>query len=210
MRNTVPFSFFIALLLLATAGTATAQNFGVRAGVVSSDLNFIVEDGDDDGFRTDRITNLAIGLFVELPVSDNIAVQPELNYLGRGAKSQDDSDDKLRLSYLDIGALLKFRINADAPVGFYAGAGPFLGYAVSGKDSEGKIDFDDEDNFRRIDLSLAGAAGVTFGSSLRFFGELRYSHGLSNLFKEDDFGDDAKLKNNAILLTGGVMVPLGN
>ncbi len=208
MRNTVPFSFFIALLLLATAGTATAQNFGVRAGVVSSNVNFIIEDSNVD-IKPDRATNLAIGLFVELPFGENLAIQPELNYLGRGANFDDTAfgGSELRLSYLDLGALVKLRLNADAPVGFYLGAGPFLGYAVSGKEGDRDINFD-EDGYKRTDFSLAGAAGVTFGSSLRFFGEFRYSYGLSNL---DDEGDaDFKLRNNAILLTGGVMVPLGN
>ena len=190
-----------ALFVLVTC-SLSAQNFGVRAGGVSSTVRF---EAANTSIDVKSATNLALGLFVELPFGDVLSIQPELNYLGRGFKVEGSGEADTKFAYVDLGALVKLRFGSDSPVGFYVGAGPFYSYLLSGKIGDEDINFDVEDTPRRGDVSVAGAAGVTFGGDLRFFGEVRYIYGLSDL--QDD--DAVQINNRTFMITGGVMVPIG-
>ncbi|MGB3546903.1 MAG: porin family protein [Saprospiraceae bacterium] len=192
-----------ALFVLATC-SLSAQSFGVRAGGVSSTVKFEAAGADLD---IKGATNLALGLFVELPIGDVLSIQPELNYMGRGFTQELPGDDvKTRFAYVDLGALVKLRFGSDSPVGFYVGAGPYYSYLLSGKIGDDELDFDNNGrDTNRGDFSVAGAAGVTFGGDLRFFGEARYIYGLNNL---SDL-DGVTINNRTVMITGGVMVPFG-
>lgn len=213
MRSHYLFSTLLAFFLFT--GAASAQYFGLRAGLnianaqVSSDQNDIDMDG---------VTNLQLGLFLDLPLISILSVQPELNYVGRGYKYGNSvtvggvtlgAGEKYTVAYLDLGALAKLNFGQESPIGFYIGAGPFLNYAVSGQIDDGSTEVDidfDADRIKRSDFSLAGAAGVTFGSDFKFFAEARYMVGLTDTNDRDEL----EVNNRSIGITGGIMVPLGN
>lgn len=213
MRSHYLFSTLLAFFLFT--GAASAQYFGLRAGLnianaqVSSDQNDIDMDG---------VTNLQLGLFLDLPLISILSVQPELNYVGRGYKYGNSvtaggvtiaAGEKYTVAYLDLGALVKLNFGQESPIGFYVGAGPFLNYAVSGQVDDGSTEVDIDfgaDRLKRSDFSVAGAAGVTFGSDFKFFAEARYLVGLT----DTDDRDELEVNNRSIGITGGIMVPLGN
>ena len=213
MRNQILLATLTALLL--STGNLSAQYFGFRAGANIANAKVDVNEGDVD---VDGVTNLQVGLFLDLPLAGPISVQPEINYVGRGYEYSNsitvggvtfEGGQKTTIAYLDLGALLKANFGQDGPVGFYLGAGPFLSYAVSGQfdDGNNEVDIDfDADRIKRSDFSVAGAAGVTFGSTFKFFAEARYMVGLANTSDRDD----VTINNRSIGITGGVMVPLGN
>lgn len=205
------FAALLLCLFLAQGAMAQGAAFGVKAGVNISNFNVSFDNADLD---TDGVTNLQIGLLLDLPLASIISIQPELNYIARGFSVNDGFSGitqsyKANLGYLDLGGLLKLRFGQpDGGLGFYIGAGPFFSYAISGQeeigDTENDIDFDDR-NLKRTDVSVAGALGLTFGSDFRFFLDGRYMAGLGNI---SDL-DDAELRSNGIGITAGVMVPLG-
>ncbi len=182
--------------------------FGFKAGVSIANVDISTDIVDLD---TESITNLQIGVLVELPIALNFSVQPELIYVGRGFKQDVSIDEfRTRLAYLDIGALAKLRFGQPEGIGGYVGVGPFFSYALSGETEfngeEEDIDFE-EDELNRTDLSIVPAIGVTFSTGgFTFFVDGRYVLGLVNY---DDSGmDDQEIRNRSIGITGGVMVPL--
>lgn len=203
------------LAFFLSTGTATAQYFGFRAGLNIANAQVSTDQGDLD---IDGVTNLQLGLFLDLPLLSVLSVQPELNYVGRGYEYSNSvtvggvtiaGGEKTTIAYLDLGALLKLNFGQNQPVGFYFGAGPFFNYAVSGQVDDGTTEVDIDfkaDRIKRSDFSLAGAAGVTFGSSSKFFAEIRYLAGLTDTNDRDEL----EVNNRSFGITGGVMVPLGN
>ena len=201
--------FFLLVCLLASAGLS-AQSFGVRAGVNATNADVSVSNLDID---TDGETNLMLGLFVDLPLgTELISVQPELNYLNRGysfTATVGGNEFSRTVSYLELGALLKLNFGRDEGLGFYVGAGPQYGYAVSGTETNINGDRDVDVDFDRINrgqLQFAGVGGLTFGSNFRFFVEARYN----GIFADQDGDDSSEIRQRSLGLNGGVMIPLGN
>ncbi|TXF91640.1 PorT family protein [Neolewinella aurantiaca] len=197
--------------LACTLGSLSAQSIGLRAGANSSSLKF---ESDGISITYDAKVKLMFGAFFDLPVADRLLLSPEVSYLGRGYKySEDffgpDLDSEATINYIDLGVLAKYQLVDNESIGVYIGAGPVLGYALSGTSEFGgvkeDIEFDDEDGFNRTYLSLAGVGGVTFAKN--FFVEARYMLGLSSLNEEE--GNDVKAKWNSIGINAGVRLPIG-
>ncbi|HKK79812.1 MAG TPA: outer membrane beta-barrel protein, partial [Phaeodactylibacter sp.] len=88
----------------------------------------------------------------------------------------------------------------------YLGAGPYYSYALSGEVGGVEIDFDDEEAFKRGDWTAAFAAGIQLplGESFLFV-DARYLLGLTDL---DDRDDEIEIRNRAINLSAGILLPL--
>lgn len=202
-------SFLFVLVLSSMAINAQAY-FGARVGLNATNASIDVANAEID---TDGQTNLAIGAFVTLPIlGEFLSIQPELTYLNRGYSFEATvlgGSIEQTLAFVDVGALVRLAFAQDNPVGFYVGAGPYYSYALSGTVTEFGDDRDvdfDADRLNRGELQVAGVAGVTFGSDLKFFAEFRYQGSLSN---QSD-ADDVDINQRSIGLNGGIMVPLGN
>ena len=113
--------------------------------------------------------------------------------------------------YLQLPLTLHFRSG-----GFYAGAGPYAGFAITGKTTT-KIEYDGSSNKESEDLEFGDEEnkdfsqfdyGVGFELGYEFFGNLRlsgsYQLGLANIFPADaveladDHNGDWSAKNNVI------------
>lgn len=207
MKNFLALSFLFCLLATTQI---SAQHLGLRVGANATNANI---DFDNQDIDTDGETNLMLGLFLNLPIGTNlISIQPEINYLNRGysfsANIGNLASIEQTVAYIDLGALVRLNFGSEEALGFYVGAGPYFSYAVSGTvtDVNGDRDIDfDGDRIKRSDLQVAGVAGVTFGSSLRFFAEVRYMGSLGN---QSDI-DNLTVKQNSIGINGGVMIPIG-
>lgn len=201
--------FFVFALVLVCCGSLQAQSFfGPRLGFTLADVDFESDGGVTIDYESE--INLQIGLALDLGITRNFSIQPELTYLGRGYSfTVLGVEVRRNIAYMDLGALAKFRVNPDEGVGFYLGAGPIFSYAISGKDKfsvgdDMDIDFDDTE-IKRTDVSLAGALGLTFnlGGPL-FFVDGRYILGLS----DTNDSNDVTIKNRTIAASVGFMIPL--
>ena len=189
-----------------------AQELGLRVGLNATSANI---DVLNQSLETEGETNLALGLFLNLPLGAKIlSIQPELTYLKRGYSSEDVLsgviDTEVSVAYFDVGALLRLNIINEGPVGLYAGAGPYFSYALSGSvieagSDERDIDFD-ADRLNRGELQVAGIAGVSFGAGLRLFGEVRYQGSLGD---QSDL-QDVDINQSSIGFHAGILLPLGD
>lgn len=203
--------YFILLLLCGFAtANLSAQSFGLRVGVIGTDATVDLDDAEVD---TDGETNLMLGLFVNVPIgTKSFSIQPEINYLNRGYSGEINvagQSIERTVAYLDLGALARLNFGSDEGLGFYVGAGPIFSYAVSGTQTdilgEEDIDFDSE-RLNRGELQFAVAGGVSLGSNLRFFAEVRYN----GSFTDQSDLDDSEIRQRSLGVNGGVMIPFGN
>lgn len=132
--------------------------FGIKGGINISN----VYDSNQEDFDTDSKLGLAAGVFLGLPLSTYVGLQPELLYSQRGYKetgSLFDSEFTRKTNYLDIPLLLAIK---PSPV-LSILAGPQFSFLLDGEyDFESDIisgevgqDFDNEDA-RKNTLCITG------------------------------------------------------
>ncbi len=178
----------VLAIIAATTYAADAQiRFGLKAGLNGYDFK-----GDDlDDYETKL--GLHFGGLVNIPVSENFSIQPELLYSDEGGKySESGYTDKYNLSYLNIPILAQLNTSS----GFYAEVGPQVGFLLSAKNKweyEGEEDSEDvKEYFKGINFSAAIGAGYRHSSGFGI--GARYNLGLANVLDEDTTeGSSAKL-----------------
>jgi Outer membrane protein beta-barrel domain len=183
MKNVLKL-FIVACGLLAGSAYAQEQNatrIGVKGGANFS--NFRVDEVADNNVKV----GLNLGLFAKLPVSQAVAIQPELLYSSKGSKLtydnflQGEGEYRFNLNYLELPVLGVFSIGEH----FNIHAGPYVAYLTSANikdmNDDGSIqDIADlnEKNFNRFDYGLAAGIGVDFNG---FIAGVRYNYGLNEV-----------------------------
>lgn len=180
----------IMLCLIYTPARAQVNNnsprLGIKGGVNFSSLY------TKDSYDSKMLTGFNIGVFSKVPLSQHVAIQPELYFSTKGAEvtynnTFVDGIARFKLNYLELPLLLVVNVTDN----FNIHAGPYAAYLISGKvTNESNLNlFDFEDNvnsddFNRLDTGLAIGAGIDFGS----LGiGIRYNYGLSTIGKEKSF-----------------------
>lgn len=186
--------YTLAALLSMNLGFVMAQSydsgnpeFGIKGGINSS--NLYSSDADDENM----LVGFNAGLYAKLPITDNIAFQPELLYTTKGAKveynnSVVNQSAKIRLDYIELPLLFKFNLTDN----FNLQAGGYASYLVNSKvKAEGAVDFERDvtDNLQEFDAGLAAGVGVDFNP---ISVGLRYNYGLTAIGKENTAFEDAK------------------
>ncbi|MFW0737062.1 porin family protein [Flavobacterium sp. T12S277] len=182
------FNFLSALTLFLTAsfGMLQAQNnnvnteYGIKGGFNMS--NLYSNDANDDNV----LYGFNAGLYATLPISDFIAIQPEILFTTKGAKLEYNNafasgDSKFKLNYIEVPLLVRVNITKN----FNIHAGGYASYLVSSKvTGSGDINFEqriDTDDLNKFDAGLAAGVGVDFDPiSIG----LRYNYGLTTVGKE--------------------------
>lgn len=177
--------------------------FGIKGGV--NFTNLYTDDVNDNNM----LTSFNIGVFATLPLTGNLAIQPEVNFSRKGAELVYDNlfasgTAKFKLNYIEVPILLKINITDN----FNIHAGPYLAYLinaqVTNESSGGSFDFEenfDNDDFEKFDYGLSGGLGFDFTSiSIG----ARYNYGLATIGKERTIAGNSyrfpDSKNSAISL----------
>lgn len=158
--------------------TANAQYVGLKGGLTLSNLNF--DEVDDRNMRT----GYNVGAYVNLPVSDDIAFQPEVNFTTKGATADFDvpifrGEYSFNMNYIDVPLMGVFRLGDQVEIHL----GPYIGFlmgvslSTDGEFIEGEEALDKED-FQSLDFGLAGGLAVNF-STLQI--GARYHYGLQEV-----------------------------
>jgi hypothetical protein len=204
-------NFLCALTLFITAsfGMLHAQDnnvnteFGVKGGFNMS--NLYQSEADDNNV----IYGFNAGVYATLPVSDFIAIQPEILFTTKGAELDYNNaflqgNAKFKLNYIEVPLLVRVNITKN----FNVHAGGYASYLVSSKvTGDGDINFDeavDTDDLNKFDAGIAAGIGVDFNP---ISVGLRYNYGLTTVGKERTFAGttttfpDAKNSNLTLYLS---------
>lgn len=206
MKNFI--SFYSAILMVFFSLNLSAQ-IGVRAGVNLSNLSI---DPEEDELSTGTKLGFGFGIFYKLKASDNLSIQPELNFMQHGAKFDVEllglsSESTLSFNYLQVPVMVKYGFGDMNATNFYVQGGPYLGLGIGKVKSKSCIDGeceeeeqeygDGEDGPKNPDFGLQLGAGVNLNSKISF--DARYILGLTNLTSDDD----ATIKHTGINISVG-------
>lgn len=215
-------SYFLGLLLtLFFAQTATAQ-LGIKAGINLASLSEEPGESSIQDFEEESILGFQAGLVAEIPVSEGFAIQPELLWVQKGGRRNytlagSGYEQRVTYNHLQIPVLAKVKAGETdgSGLGLYFFGGPFVGFALNGRveqeltiagattESDFDIEFDDDDNQRRIDWGATFGLGMNLGA---LFVDLRYDLGINNILDSDAFNNndnDPYLRTRGIGLTAG-------
>ena len=188
------------LIAVTLAGTANAQSgvtpprrFGFTAGVNSSTIS-----GSDLGDNVSRRTGFAAGALLVLPLSSNIAIEPELLYSTKGIESHDSGiDASLKMNYVQLPVLVRVEIPASGGTKPFLYGGPAISYKascnveVSGQGTNISSGCDnlesDTEKLKTIDYGLVAGGGLLFDVGGRKFTiGARYDHSLGKIAESSD------------------------
>lgn len=170
--------------------------------------------GQQQEIPIDRRSGFMVGGFAVVDLAGPIALQPELLYVQKGAKTEIDFGfqgqtqtitSTLKLSYIQLPVLAKFQIPVSGPVSPNVFAGPNVGFNISATNETeggGESESEDVEGVSGTDYGLTIGAGADFGLSLGTVTvDLRYELGLANLPEEGE----ASIKNRGIGITAGLV-----
>lgn len=172
--------------LLAFTGVQAQEKtaaFGFKGGLNLS--NFYTDSVDDK----DVLTGFNAGLYAKLPITNSIAIQPEINFTTKGSEVlTNNTSTKLNLNYIEVPVLLVANLTEN----FNIHVGPYAAYMVSSKGSFesnfGSITQTfDTDDFNKFDAGISAGVGIDLDAVN--FG-VRYNYGLTKISDNNNF--DAK------------------
>jgi len=205
------------VLVLSINLNAQTTSFGARIGINSATINF----SDDESvfeIEPDSRIGLNIAAILNVGITEEFSIQPELNFLQKGYKVEtdflgDEIENKITLNYLEVPILAKYAFGSETIQGFVLG-GPAVGYAISGKfkteengeSNEEDVDFE-EDGIKRLDFGfdLGGGPGIVTESATIFV-DIRYLFGIANIGDEDF--NDGSIRNRGLNIAVGALFPL--
>lgn len=178
---------------------AKGMMFGVKGG-----LNLANLTGSDVNNASIK-TGIDVGVFLTYDISDIFAVEPELLFSMKGAKSDSASvTGSWKVNYIEIPILLKAKLPTDGKIKPCIYVGPGIGFLMSSKISD-DIEIDMKDFTKSTDITLIAGAGVSYmmeKGALSF--EARYEVGLSTIAKTPiGTAPDYKTSDIAILVGYG-------
>ncbi|ABQ05341.1 porin family protein [Flavobacterium johnsoniae] len=187
MKMQTNFLCALTLFISASFGMLHAQDnnvnteFGVKGGFNMSNLYGSGDDVDDNNI----LYGFNAGVYATLPISDFVAIQPEVLFTTKGAKLEYsglvDGDAKFKLNYIEVPLLVRVNITKN----FNVHAGGYASYLVSSKvTGSGDIEFNEDvnrDDLNKFDAGIAAGVGVDFDPiSIG----VRYNYGLTTVGKE--------------------------
>lgn len=212
MSRNLVFTFFF---VLGSLFSLSAQELSIVGGLNFS--NMVDKDNYDNNAKEDNYKSRIgghVGLLLGFDLSENISLQTGLMLSTKGYKIVDKEDgEKIvvtsKLNYLDIPLLASYNYEINDDFKIYAGLGPVLGLAISGKEVfKGKDSYtgekakeiekftfgsnEERDDYKRLDVGLMIQAGVRYDKYK--FG-LFFNHGLLNVsnYSEDGYREKNKV-----------------
>ena len=203
-------------------GSPSHAQLGARVGAAlantSSDIQFTDANGQPIGTGTGYFVSYTYGLSLGLPLSEQLFIQPEINYLQKGfelpeitTSTEQVSALRLGIAYLELPVLLRREFPAGSGR-LYLQGGPAVGYALQVIE---RIREENTWNTRRFPVSdfygggyrrweLSGVVGGGWYSApigqLRLVVDGRYIHGLTN-----NLDNLAVERHRNVALTAGVV-----
>lgn len=199
------FSTFLLFFLVIQSNQLQAQ-LGVRASLNLANATLDPDSAESTDFSSKL--GLGIGVFYKLILSDQLTLQPELNYMQQGTKLSGDIlgesfESTFSLNYLQIPVLFKYSFGDMNATNFFVEAGPYIGIGIGkekiescygGKCETIENDYDGEDveGPKPLDYGLQVGVGVNLNKNISV--DARYLLGLSNLNGDSE----GSFKNKAI------------
>ena len=176
--------------------TSKAQVFGVKGGVNFASMTFSASGMD---ISPKSIVGFHLGPVADFELQESLYFNTGILYSLKGYKVKMDFlgesiEGTAKINYLEIPLNFAYKFSISETSNFFVQAGPYLGYALSGKEkSDGEttdIEFGDG-GMKRFDFGIGIGAGLELGPITP---SLSYQFGLANL--SDD--SEVTIKNKVL------------
>jgi len=189
-------SVLVLMLIVVCAAAANAgeMSFGVKGGLVMTNVTGIPEEWEDaQSYRT----NFSGGVFLNYAFDEALSIQPELLYVPKGVKGTlydgfMDVDVTPSIDFIEIPLLLKFTVPTEGKVHPCIFAGPSLGFVTSSKLKinlgwlSSSVDMSDFTN--GTDFGVVAGAGIGYDTRYGLLSiEARFQRGFSNIIESANF-----------------------
>jgi len=182
--------FFTLLISIGLFFVSNAQ-LGVRAGL---NLASFTTKAGGLSINSDSKIGFHVGVTNDLKFTDNLTFRPGLLYSAKGGKFSIDvlgQTESIEASYSYVEIPLSFIYNfTKEESGFFAEAGPYVGFLLSAKSEDEDI----KEDFNSLDFGLNIGLGYDLGNIVI---GANYGLGLANIAKTED-GDDVTATNKNI------------
>ena len=197
-----------AAFLLA-AGAQAQTSFGLKAGVNLGKYSNVPADMED---YSKMNPSFYVTGYADLPVAPQFSIQPGISLQGKGEKYKADGDNfdgsaTTNVMAIEIPVNAVYYIPAGYSGSVFLGAGPYVGYSLSGKtklkgdfsDVSGEAEYDvdftgDDKDQKPFDFGVNFLAGYKLSNG--FLVNAGYGLGLSNLSPSE--GSDNKFSNRVL------------
>lgn len=186
---------------------------GVHVGANVGTVTFRADDQFNPPIHSSA--GLAVGGSAEIQMARLVYLQPELNFIQKGATSGDDNDftTTLKLNYLEIPVLAKIKLDAGMVHPFVL-AGPGFSYLVG---STASVDYkgahssastnSKEINKFDVTATIGLGADIDLGDSISAVFEGRYGRGFRRINSETD-KYHSEIRNSGFQFLTGLQVSL--
>jgi len=180
----------LTALAFLTFLSANAQDFtfGVKGGVNMASVGGNAYAGFGALGSVGSKVSFHVGALVEIPISEKMAVQPELLYSSQGSKwGFNTVGNNLKLDYVNLPVMVKYYVIE----GLSAEAGPLAGFLLSTNANK--------EDFKSLDIAIG------IGASYKIMGNLlvglRYNKGIMNINNDPDL--NGSNQNNVFQVSVG-------
>jgi Outer membrane protein beta-barrel domain len=209
---------FLLLTLTYSSIVCFAQKtiFGIEGGLNLAHQKLSVTDaGTTVSEAGSTIPSFHVGFFADTRMGQNFNFIPELLFSGEGSNFKgtdingNAATEKIRLYYIRVPLNFVYETKLKGDVKFFIGAGPDLGFGLSGKVSvpDSSIDAFSSDGFKRFDFGVNFLTGVETKSGLRL--SFNYYLGIASIVGSDvnlQSGFDTKWYNRVIGFSVGYVL----
>lgn len=205
--------FFFIILSITAQTTTDRIHIGVKGGINMSRADYSSLKNRSPKF----IPNAIGGIFMEFEFGENrlFSIRPEVDFLGRGTKINDeDLDYRLNAKYTDIRLPLIFNFGSPDKIRPFIYVAPIAGFVRGGKinltDATGKYKINVA-SANMADTYFAGALGIGFklpiylpgDKRMHFSMEANYQMGFTDTYgKMEKDGDAIAVNRPAYYLRG--------
>jgi outer membrane protein with beta-barrel domain len=195
----------VLLLLLCRVPDALAQGltYGVKGGVTNATLDI---QATDLIISPSARIGAEAGVYVTHKLFGPIDGQIEGLLSQKGTVLKDDprfaGDVKVRITYLDVPALLGYRVALSRRTALHALGGGVFSFRISDKQLEGSQELEEgvKQAFTSTDVGLSVGGAISFGQMLV---DVRYVWGLTNINNDVD-RDELTVRNRTLSVTVGL------
>jgi len=190
----------IGLCVFAVSVTSALAADGLTGGVVAgANISSAQLAGSDaTGISAGNKAGLFVGGFALWPITQIVAIQPEVAYSQRRFTVKDtvgSFSGTEKWDWIEVPILARVSVWHAGRRSVYVVGGPGFEYLVQAKEEAAGTTGDVKDDVNRFDVSIVAGAGISMG---RFGVEARYDAGLKDLNKDNNLGNDLTVKSRTI------------
>ena len=154
MKNLLKLLIVVVALTMTSRSAVAQLKFGVKGGFNVANM---VETDNDETYSYDSKVGFHLGVTAEYPISKKIAIEPGLLFSTKGYEYELlDVKVSSDLNYLEIPVNAIYKIDL-RKAKILINAGPYLGYALSGKMKASEAIFGEDEDSKEQKIEIGRA-----------------------------------------------------